>query len=306
MDYLYLIQTKWMRFFKKILDFLIITTYTFFVGGTIAHKLIVLTFLIYMQKQEIQTLQFNNHNIESIEIDGQKYISSSNMATALEYSSPKSITNLFNANKDEFTENEDYRVIDLMTIKNAPYKQIFFSMQGVVLITMLAKTQKAKEFREWAKKVLVGKQIQIQLPQNYVEALKCLVIAEEEKLALENTVKEKEDTIARQQTSIENAKELFKEIADKTGCVKFKVCASLLNIKESELKAILRQNKWIYLKKFFPTTHGKRNGYVQLQAETFDVKLKSGSKVQKSSLAFYITEKGYSKILEQLSGILVN
>jgi prophage antirepressor-like protein len=259
-----------------------------------------------MQKQEIQTLQFNNHNIQSIEINGQKYISSSNMATALEYSSLKSITNLFNANKDEFTENEDYTVIDLMTVKNAPYKQIFFSMQGVVLITMLAKTQKAREFREWAKKVLVEKQIQIQLPSNYVEALKCLVIAEEEKLALENVVKEKEDTIARQRITIENAQDLFQEIADKTGCVKFKACARQLAITDTELRTLLIYNGWRQKNKHFPTTNGVNQGYVKLMAESFNATLKNNSKIQKSSPTFYITEKGYRKILEQVSGILVN
>lgn len=159
-----------------------------------------------------------------------------------------------------------------------------------------------------AEKQLRKIQIQEQpkLPQNYVEALKCLVIAEEKKLTLENTVKEKDNIIQEQNTQIENAKALFKQVADKTGCIKFKACASILNIQEKELKAILRQNKWIYFNKLFPTTDGRQKGYVKLQAEIFDVKLKSGSKVQKSNTAFYITERGYNEILRQVSGIVLN
>ena len=72
------------------------------------------------------------------------------------------------------------------------------------------------------------------------------------------------------------------------------------------MRAILTQNKWIYLNKLFPTTDGRTDGYVKLQAEIFDVKLKSGSKVQKSNTAFYITEKGYNEILRQVSGIILN
>lgn len=92
-----------------------------------------------------QILHFNSYPIESIEINGKKYISSANMSNALEYSTSKSITNLFNANREEFTNGEDYMVIDSMTVKNAPYKQTFFSIEGVILITMLAKTPKTEQ-----------------------------------------------------------------------------------------------------------------------------------------------------------------
>lgn len=254
----------------------------------------------------IQIFKFNSQNIEAVIIDGVKYITSTSIANALEYANPKSISNLFNSNKEEFVDGVDYRVIDMMTVKNAPYKQIVFSMEGVVLITMLAKTPKAVEFRAWAKKTLIEKNIVPQLPQNYVEALKCLVIAEEEKLALTNTVKEKDNIIQVKDTQLDNAKALFKQVADKTGCIKFKACASLLNIKESELKAILRQNKWIYLNKLFPTTDGRKKSYVKLQVEEFNVKFKNGIAMQKSSPAFYITEKGYNEILKQVSGIVLN
>ena len=257
-----------------------------------------------MQKQEIQIFNFNSNQVRIQIIDNTEYFCAKDVCDILEIKN--------NRQALKRVEEDDVIITDTLT-NGGNQKMSFVNEAGLSALIFQSKTPEAKNFKKWVfNEVLpqirkTGKfEVQQQLPQNYVEALKCLVIAEEEKLALENTVKEKEDTIARQQITIENAKELFKEIADKTGCVKFKVCASLLNIKESELKAILRQNKWIYLKKLFPTTDGRSNGYVKLQAETFDVKLKSGSKVQKSSPAFYITEKGYCKILEQVSGILVN
>ncbi len=257
-------------------------------------------------KNQIQILYFENHKIDSIEIDGKKYISSGNMAAALEYSSSKSITNLFNANKGEFTEGEDYTVIDMMTVKNAPYKQIFFSIEGVIGITMLAKTPKAVEFRKWARKVLINLPQSPQLPQNYVQALECLVIAEKEKLELRNIVKEKDNIIQVKDTQIENATKLFKQIADKTGCVKFQPCARHLGITDTVLRTLLIKNGWRRKDKHFPTTDGVNKGYVKLLPEEFDVKFKDGNTQKKSSLAFYITEKGYNQILEQVSGIILN
>ncbi|NBO36635.1 hypothetical protein EBU91_03765 [bacterium] len=251
-----------------------------------------------------QILHFNNHQIESIEIDGKKYISSANMSNALEYSTSKSITNLFNSNREEFTEGEDYMVIDSMTVKNAPYKQIFFSMEGVILITMLAKTQKAVEFRKWAKNTLAN------LPQikqlSRMEILQIAMESEKRVLELESTVKEKDIIIEAKDTQIESAKNLFKQVADKTGCIKFKACASLLNITESELKGVLRSNKWIYLNKLFPTTEARINGYVKNLPEEFKVKTKDGKTLNKQRLSFFITERGYYNLLEKVAGITMN
>jgi prophage antirepressor-like protein len=146
-----------------------------------------------MSNFPLQTLQFENHNIDCIEIEGKKYISSLNMANALEYSSSKSVTNLFNTNKAEFIEGEDYTVIDMMTVKNAPYKQIFFSMEGVMGITMLAKTEKAAAFRQWARKTLANLPAVQQAPQ--IDGKFLLEIAQQ--------MIEKENLIKLQSTKIE-------------------------------------------------------------------------------------------------------
>lgn len=139
-----------------------------------------------------------------------------------------------------------------------------------------------------------------------LEILQIAIENERKVLELENTVKEKADTIARQQITIENAKDLFKQIADKTGCVKFQACARHLGITDTVLRTLLVKNGWRYKSKHFPTTDGVNRGYVKLLPEEFDVKFKDGNTQKKSRLVFYITEKGYNKVLEQITGILAN
>ena len=183
-----------------------------------------------------QILHFNSYPIESIEINGKKYISSANMSNALEYSTSKSITNLFNANREEFTEGEDYTVIDSMTIKNAPYKQIFFSMEGVILITMLAKTPKAVDFRKWAKNTLAN------LPQpkelSRIEILQMAIDSERRVLALENTVKEKDDVIEAQENIID-------EFITISNTKNYTTVGKILHQKPLQFIQWLRDNKYI-------------------------------------------------------------
>ena len=183
-----------------------------------------------------QILHFNSYPIESIEINGKKYISSANMSNALEYSTSKSITNLFNANREEFTNGEDYMVIDSVTVKNAPYKQTFFSMEGVILITMLAKTPKAVEFRKWAKKTLAT------LPQpkelSRIEILQMAIDSERRVEALENTVKEKEIVIEAQENIID-------EFITISNTKNYTTVGKILHQKPLQFIQWLRDNKYI-------------------------------------------------------------
>lgn len=271
-----------------------------------------------MSNFQIQNLQFENHNIDFIEIDGKKYISSANMANALEYSSSKSITNLFNARKTEFVEGEDYMVIDMMTVKNAPYKQIFFSMEGVIGITMLAQTPKAVAFRQWARKTLTNLQQAPQLPKmdsayflqiSQLMAEKEALIEKQQKtigsLEYANKLNEEKidyakEIIHKQDTQIEKMKTLFKQVADKTGCVKFQACARSLNVTDTELRTLLVGNKWRHKLKAMATTYGVDNGFVKMLPEEYTVKLPDGKTRKDKILTLHITEKGYNKLMQQL------
>ena len=100
-----------------------------------------------------QIVVFNNKNLNILGKDNQFWLSSADIANALDYSGSNSITNLYNAHKEEF-DNDMTEVIESMTSKNMSRRQRFFNREGAWLIGMFARTPKAAEFRRWVLKVL--------------------------------------------------------------------------------------------------------------------------------------------------------
>jgi len=278
---------------------------------------------------QVQIFNFNANQVRIQIINDKEYFCAKDICDILEIKN----------NRQALLRVESEDVILTDTPTNSGIQQMsFVNEAGLYSLIFQSKKEEAKNFKKWVfEEVLptirkTGKyEVAPQLPQFNSEFLLQLseAMREKEKLIEKQTqeiqvleyskatveknleikegeVKEKDAIIQKSAQAFREAARLFKQVADKTGCIKFKACASLLNIRESELRAILKQNKWIYLNKLFPTTAGRTDGYVKLQAEIFDVKLKSGSKVQKSNTAFYITEKGYNEILRQVSGIILN
>ncbi|WP_048981877.1 P22AR C-terminal domain-containing protein [Klebsiella pneumoniae] len=81
------------------------------------------------------------------------WLTSAEIANALQYKSAKSVTNLFNQNSDEFTSGMT-QVIESVTSGNYRKKVRVFSLRGAHLIAMLARTDVAKEFRRWVLDIL--------------------------------------------------------------------------------------------------------------------------------------------------------
>lgn len=102
-------------------------------------------------------LTFHNTKFNAVQSGGQVWLTSSELAQALEYSSTKSVTNLYNQNSDEFTPAMT-QVIEMMTIginNNLRKKRVrVFSLRGAHLLGMFANTTVAKQFRKWALDVL--------------------------------------------------------------------------------------------------------------------------------------------------------
>lgn len=81
------------------------------------------------------------------------WLTSAEIAAALQYKSAKSVTNLFNQNADEFTGGMT-QVIESVTSGNYRKKVRVFSLRGAHLIAMFARTAVAKEFRRWVLDIL--------------------------------------------------------------------------------------------------------------------------------------------------------
>ena len=107
----------------------------------------------------MSNLTFNNINLTPVKQTGGIYLTSSDLANALGYKSEKSVSNLYNANKDEFTAEmtqviEVPEVTESMTSKNLMRTQRIFSLRGAHLVAMFSRTEIAKDFRKWVLDVL--------------------------------------------------------------------------------------------------------------------------------------------------------
>lgn len=96
------------------------------------------------------------------------WLTSSDLAKALQYANSRAVTMIYNKYADEFTSGmtqvlevstsaTDVGVLDLSTSKNTrnlKKKVRVFSLRGAHLIAMFARTDVAKEFRRWVLDIL--------------------------------------------------------------------------------------------------------------------------------------------------------
>lgn len=88
-------------------------------------------------------VQFNNHEFELVEYNGQRWLTKGQIALALDYADESQISKLYYSHKDEFT--------DAMTclIKKGKTRMRLFSLRGCRMLGFFARTRIAKEFRKW-------------------------------------------------------------------------------------------------------------------------------------------------------------
>lgn len=99
------------------------------------------------------TLTFNNISLEIISDDSGLWIRGPQIGGALGYSdAAKKIQGLYERNADEFSPSMT-KVMKLKTSGGVQLTRVF-SLRGVHLLAMFAKTPKAKEFRKWVLDVL--------------------------------------------------------------------------------------------------------------------------------------------------------
>jgi len=76
------------------------------------------------------------------------WLTSSDLAKALQYSNSRAVTMIYNKYADEFT-NSMTQVLEVSTSGNYRKKVRVFSLRGAHLIAMFARTPVAKDFRRW-------------------------------------------------------------------------------------------------------------------------------------------------------------
>jgi len=81
------------------------------------------------------------------------WLTSSDLAKALEYSNSRAVTMIYNKYADEFTSGMT-QVLEVSTSGNYRKKVRVFSLRGAHLIAMFARTDVAKEFRRWVLDIL--------------------------------------------------------------------------------------------------------------------------------------------------------
>ncbi|STD30329.1 BRO family, N-terminal domain [Edwardsiella tarda] len=81
------------------------------------------------------------------------WLTSSDLAKALEYSNSRAVTMIYNKYADEFTSGMT-QVLEVSTSGNYRKKVRVFSLRGAHLIAMFARTNVAKKFRRWVLDIL--------------------------------------------------------------------------------------------------------------------------------------------------------
>lgn len=104
----------------------------------------------------MNALTFNGTTLTTINKADQLWLTSSDVAKALGYKSARSLTNLYNANSDEFspTMTEVIESVTSSKTKGLTAKIRIFSLRGCHLLAMFARTDIAKAFRVWVLDIL--------------------------------------------------------------------------------------------------------------------------------------------------------
>lgn len=101
----------------------------------------------------MNTLAFHNTELDVINYNNQIWLTSTDLAKALQYANSRAVTKLYNQNNDEFSQGMT-EVLDLGTSGNLKRSTRIFSLRGAHLIAMFARTPTAKDFRKWVLDIL--------------------------------------------------------------------------------------------------------------------------------------------------------
>lgn len=99
----------------------------------------------------MKALTFQNITLTPIKTDSQIWLTSGELAKALNYADQSSVNKIYDRNADEFSDSMT-ALIPNPQMKNAKIR--IFSLRGCHLVAMLSKTKIAKAFRQWVLDIL--------------------------------------------------------------------------------------------------------------------------------------------------------
>ncbi|SFN72254.1 BRO family, N-terminal domain [Izhakiella capsodis] len=113
------------------------------------------------------TFTFQNHSLKAHAIDGRTRFESADIAKALGYADKRSVSGLYANYKSEFEKGMSLVVDSTTNGINNSLRKIsvrIFSLRGVHLIAMFARTPVAEEFRKWVLDLLDREAGQVKQP----------------------------------------------------------------------------------------------------------------------------------------------
>ena len=124
----------------------------------------------------MKELMFQDHSIRLIEKDGKKWASAADIARALGYSRADKVARIYDKHKAEFSDSmTTLAIVETADPQNGGLllnktMARVFSLRGAHLIGMLARTNRAQEFRRWVLDILEGHRAAPSLIQAWYEA----------------------------------------------------------------------------------------------------------------------------------------
>ena len=100
-------------------------------------------------------LHYNRTRLEGVQMDGQTWLRVPQIVAPLGFAQEKYVRTLYERHRDEFTQDETLLIVEHTA--GGPQQVRMFSLQGVRLLAMLARTPSAAQFRRWVLDLLAGR-----------------------------------------------------------------------------------------------------------------------------------------------------